>query len=196
MSLAENNAWPDPGSPDGDALRALTAALEAIVADRGLLGALTEEERTRLLAAAGDVFNPDLAQRRRWGKAVRRREKAAQARPRRGRARRDRHPRAAREAGVHDAERLPARRLRAGRGRRRARVPRGRSSRSTATSASSTTPSVHPFYDQLCPRVRRLQLREAHRDGRPARPRRAAHRRAREDRLPGRDQAAARRRAR
>ena len=32
MSLAENNGWPEPGSPDGDALRALTAALEAIVA--------------------------------------------------------------------------------------------------------------------------------------------------------------------
>ena len=45
------------------------------------------------------------------------------------------------------------------------------------------------------PRLRRLQLRQAHRDGRPARPRRAAHRRARQDRLPGRDQAAAGRRA-
>ena len=54
---------------------------------------------------------------------------------------------------------------------------------------------VHHFYDQLCPAVRRLQLRQAHRAGRPARPRRAAHRRPREDRLPGRAQAAARRRA-
>ncbi|MGZ8783296.1 MAG: SDR family NAD(P)-dependent oxidoreductase [Gaiellaceae bacterium] len=43
---------------------------------RGLLAALTVEERTRLLAAAGDVFNPDLVQRRQWGKTIRRRQKA------------------------------------------------------------------------------------------------------------------------
>ena len=53
--------------------------LEEIVADRALLGALTVEERTRLLRAAGDVYEPDLVQRRRWGKAVRRNEKAAKA---------------------------------------------------------------------------------------------------------------------
>ena len=45
------------------------------------------------------------------------------------------------------------------------------------------------------PRLRRLQLPQAHRDRRPERPRRAAHRRPRQDRLPGRDQAAAGRRA-
>ena len=44
--------------------------------DRGLLGALSVDERTRLLAAAADVHNPDLVQRRRWAKALRRREKA------------------------------------------------------------------------------------------------------------------------
>ena len=58
-------------------LRAATEALEAVVRDRGLLGELSEEDRIRLLAAAGDVFNPDLVQRRLWGKAIRRREKAA-----------------------------------------------------------------------------------------------------------------------
>jgi NAD(P)-dependent dehydrogenase (short-subunit alcohol dehydrogenase family) len=60
-------------------LKAAIAILEEVVADRGLLGALTVEERTRLLRAAGDVFEPDVAQRRRWGKAVRRNEKAAKA---------------------------------------------------------------------------------------------------------------------
>ena len=44
-------------------------------------------------------------------------------------------------------------------------------------------------------RVRGVQLPQAHRARRPARPRRAADRRAREDRLPGGAQAAARRRA-
>jgi NAD(P)-dependent dehydrogenase (short-subunit alcohol dehydrogenase family) len=74
----------DPeGNARGDAagrrLKAATEALEEIVRDRGLLGALTVEERTRLLAAAGQVYNPDIVQRRQWGKAVRRREKAEKA---------------------------------------------------------------------------------------------------------------------
>ncbi len=46
-------------------LKALADELEAIVADRSLLKALSLEERTRLLAAAGDVHNPDVVQRRR-----------------------------------------------------------------------------------------------------------------------------------
>jgi len=62
---------------DAERLRAATEILEAIVRDRGLLGALTVEERTRLIAAAGDLYNPDLEQRRRWMKASRRAEKAA-----------------------------------------------------------------------------------------------------------------------
>jgi NAD(P)-dependent dehydrogenase (short-subunit alcohol dehydrogenase family) len=80
MSVAPNNGWFDSSSPDAERLRAVTAALEEIVRDRSLLGSLTIEERTRLLRAAGDVHEPDLVQRRRWGKAVRRNEKAARAR--------------------------------------------------------------------------------------------------------------------
>ncbi len=57
-------------------LREAIELLEAVVRDRGLLGALSLEERHRLVAAAGDVFNPDVVQRRQWGKALRRREKA------------------------------------------------------------------------------------------------------------------------
>src|SRR5215210_141029 len=79
MSAAPNNGWFDSSSPDAERLRALTAALEEIVRDRSLLGSLTVEERTRLLRAAADVHEPDLVQRRRWGKAVRRNEKAARA---------------------------------------------------------------------------------------------------------------------
>ena len=58
-------------------LKAATEILESVVRDRGLLGALSVEERTRLLAAAGDVHNPDLVQRRLWAKSLRKREKAA-----------------------------------------------------------------------------------------------------------------------
>jgi NAD(P)-dependent dehydrogenase (short-subunit alcohol dehydrogenase family) len=58
-------------------LRALADGLEEIVADRSLLKELSVEERTRLLAAAGDVHNPDVVQRRRFNKVVRREKKAA-----------------------------------------------------------------------------------------------------------------------
>src|SRR5690242_1191536 len=70
---------PMPETPDDVAarLRAATALLEAIARDRSLLGTLSVEERTRLLSAAGDVFEPDLVQRRLWGKAIRRNEKLA-----------------------------------------------------------------------------------------------------------------------
>ena len=57
-------------------LKAAIDALEAVVHDRSLLGALSEEEQHRLLTAAGDVFNPDVVARRQWGKAMRRQEKA------------------------------------------------------------------------------------------------------------------------
>ena len=50
-------------------------ALEAVIADRGLLELLPEEDRSRLLAAAGDVFCPDVGQRRRLVKARKRRRK-------------------------------------------------------------------------------------------------------------------------
>ena len=60
----------------GDRLRALTEVLEPVVADRSLLDALPLEERTRLLNAAGDVYSPDVAARRRQIKAQRRQHKA------------------------------------------------------------------------------------------------------------------------
>src|SRR3954462_6885515 len=58
-------------------LKAAVEALEAVVRDRGLLRALSLEERTRFLTAAGDVYNPDVVQRRRFNKTVRREKKAA-----------------------------------------------------------------------------------------------------------------------
>jgi len=66
-------------SPDDTAarLRAATELLESVVRDRSLLGLLSLEERTRLQSAAADVFNPDVAQRRRFTKAQRKQEKAA-----------------------------------------------------------------------------------------------------------------------
>jgi NAD(P)-dependent dehydrogenase (short-subunit alcohol dehydrogenase family) len=60
----------------GDRLRAATELLESVVTDRSLLAALPLEERTRLLNAAGDVYSPDVEQRRRQIKAERRQHKA------------------------------------------------------------------------------------------------------------------------
>ena len=60
-------------------LRAAAEALEAVVGNRALLGALTEEERTRLLRAAGQVSRPDAVDRRKLVKATQRQRKAAKA---------------------------------------------------------------------------------------------------------------------
>jgi NAD(P)-dependent dehydrogenase (short-subunit alcohol dehydrogenase family) len=54
----------------------LISALEEIVADREVLNSLPIAERSRLLAAAGAVFEPDVELRRRQIKADRRRRKA------------------------------------------------------------------------------------------------------------------------
>ena len=72
MAIGEHAAGEDVVAQ----LRAATELLEAVVRDRTLLTQLTVEERTRLLAAAGDVFNPDLVQRRQWSKTLRRQGKA------------------------------------------------------------------------------------------------------------------------
>ncbi len=70
------------GEPDHPAaslaarLRSTTEMLESIVADRSLLRDLSVEDRTRLLNAAGTLFNPNAEERRLQGRAQRRKEKA------------------------------------------------------------------------------------------------------------------------
>ena len=50
-------------------LKAAAEILEQAAANRALLAELTVEDRTRLLKAAGDIYCPDVAQRRRLVKA-------------------------------------------------------------------------------------------------------------------------------
>ena len=57
-------------------VRAATDLLEAVAADRSTIDALPEAERIRFLNAAGDVFCPDVDERRLRVKARRRRERA------------------------------------------------------------------------------------------------------------------------
>ena len=46
-------------------VRQAAALLERLRGDRALLAQLPQEERTRLLQAAGDVYCPDVSERRR-----------------------------------------------------------------------------------------------------------------------------------
>jgi NAD(P)-dependent dehydrogenase (short-subunit alcohol dehydrogenase family) len=64
----------------GRRLLAAAEALEAVVADRGLLAHVSAEDRRRILEAAGQVYNPDVNARRRMVKATIRRRKAARVR--------------------------------------------------------------------------------------------------------------------
>jgi len=59
----------NPGAASVEQLKAAAAVLEAAAANRALLAALTVEERTRLLTAAGEIYCPDLKERRRLVKA-------------------------------------------------------------------------------------------------------------------------------
>ena len=57
-------------------LKAAAEILEQAVKNRALLAELSEEERTRLLTAAGAIYCPDVNERRRLVKAKVRRRKA------------------------------------------------------------------------------------------------------------------------
>ena len=80
MSTAENSNGGPAADETTAKLREATELLESVAHNRGLLGGLTVEERTRLLKAAADVFNPDVVQRRRFTKAKRKEERDASIR--------------------------------------------------------------------------------------------------------------------
>src|SRR3954447_22515481 len=80
MSTAENSDARQESDETAAKLREATELLESVAHNRGLLGSLTVDERTRLLTAAADVFNPDVVQRRRFTKAKRKEERDASIR--------------------------------------------------------------------------------------------------------------------
>ena len=59
----------------GERLRAAVELLEAVAKDRTLLAKMTNEDRTRLLQAAGQVFSPSVSDRRRLSRARQREHK-------------------------------------------------------------------------------------------------------------------------
>jgi NAD(P)-dependent dehydrogenase (short-subunit alcohol dehydrogenase family) len=76
--MSASHSLPAVGTPAPsliDRLRAATEILELATADRALLAQLSVEDRTRLLKVAGDIYCPDVRQRRRLLKAKVRREK-------------------------------------------------------------------------------------------------------------------------
>ncbi len=65
-------------APSAEELKAAVELLERVVRDRALLATMPEEDRTRLVQAAGEVFCPDLKERRRLVKAKTRQRKNEQ----------------------------------------------------------------------------------------------------------------------
>ena len=61
-------------------LRAATAVLEELVADRSLLVGVPPDDQRRLLQAAGQVYSPDAIARRRLVRATMRQRKATKVR--------------------------------------------------------------------------------------------------------------------
>jgi NAD(P)-dependent dehydrogenase (short-subunit alcohol dehydrogenase family) len=59
-------------------LKSAAELLEAVAADRTLLAGMSKEDRVRLMQAAGQIFCPDVAERRRLTKATQKQRKAEQ----------------------------------------------------------------------------------------------------------------------
>jgi NAD(P)-dependent dehydrogenase (short-subunit alcohol dehydrogenase family) len=78
LSHTRNGPSQPPGAAQtsADQLRAATRILRAAASNRALLAELSEEERTKLLQAAGEVYCPDVVARRRLVKAKVRLKKA------------------------------------------------------------------------------------------------------------------------
>jgi NAD(P)-dependent dehydrogenase (short-subunit alcohol dehydrogenase family) len=76
--MSDSKVGPVNGDKLADvaALRLATELLEKAAKDRALLGQLSVEDRTRLLKAAGEIYTPDVNQRRRLVKATIKKRKA------------------------------------------------------------------------------------------------------------------------
>ncbi len=138
----------------GERLQAATELLEAIVADRTILAALPLDQRTRLLNAAGDVYSPDVEQRRREIKAERRLHKAQKV---------QREQAKLSETGIRTLRARPVFTTPnvfppsnvepddiTDVGRFEGALPAGELERHCYVCKLGYT-EIHPFYDQLCP---------------------------------------------
>jgi NAD(P)-dependent dehydrogenase (short-subunit alcohol dehydrogenase family) len=130
-----------------DTLRRCTEVLEAVVADRALLGQLSQHDRLALLKAAGRVVHPDDTQKRRLVRTLRqenRRKVEIHDRALKAAA----GIRVAREAPVFAA---PQRALPAGEAARDPGRPRELKRPRNCYVCKAEYRQLHFFYDALCP---------------------------------------------
>ena len=149
---------PDPDATplSAERLRELTALLEAVIADRGVLASLSNEELSRLSNAAGELYQPDLELRRQQIKLIRRKQKTDRT---------TRHQQVLNETGIRALRAKPV-----------YLTPNVFPS-TTADDGVVDDPEfrelvdpqhcyvckrkftlVHPFYDQLCPECAEFNL--------------------------------------
>ncbi len=133
-------------------VQAAAELLETVIADRSLLQDLPLEQRTRLLSAAGDVYEPDVEARRRQIKAERREVKQQKAQRDQG-ALNETGIRSLRAKPVFTTPNVFAPSLTG---------PDEIDDSSTSEERESAQPQhcyickqkysqIHPFYDQMCP---------------------------------------------
>ncbi len=152
-------ATPPPDPALTARFRAAAELLEAVAANRALLTALSAEDRTRLLQAAGQVSRPDAADRRRLVKATKRQRKVE---------RRERVERVLSQTGIRQLRREPVfttpnvfppdgfeqREVTDDPGFREAVEPQN------CYVCKRDYEQIHPFYDQLCPPCAELNFRK------------------------------------
>jgi NAD(P)-dependent dehydrogenase (short-subunit alcohol dehydrogenase family) len=146
-SSGKLTAGPSPQAlvegPGIEELRKALAVLEAVVSDRAILAQLPNEERTRLLVAAGRTVHPDIQQKRRLVRSLRSAERRrAEARDRAVLAQTG--IRSARQADVFVA---PPKALAAG----EPPAVREVSTPKRCYVCKTEYRRVHSFYDALCP---------------------------------------------
>ena len=130
-------------APGPEDLRRAREVLEAVVSDRALLAQLPDDERTRLLVAAGRTVHPDLQQKRRLVRSLR----AAQKRRAEARDRAVLQATGIRAARRTDVFVPPKHLLEAGAPTSEREVDRPR----TCYVCKGEYRRVHSFYDALCP---------------------------------------------
>jgi NAD(P)-dependent dehydrogenase (short-subunit alcohol dehydrogenase family) len=140
-------------------LRAAAELLEKVAADRALLTGLPVEERARLLKAAGEIYAPDVGQRRRLVKAKVRQRKADKLR---------RDQASLNQTGIRKLRQKPVFTT------PNAIPPTGFEQKEIEGDAEfrevvepqncyickSDYTAIHPFYDQLCPACAELNFRK------------------------------------
>ncbi len=140
-------------------LRAAAELLEKAAADRALLASLSQEERTRLLKAAGEIYCPDVRERRRLVKAKTRQRKTEKV---------QRDQTVLNETGIRTLRRKPVfttPNLPPPPDIEPKEIPDNPDAREVVEPQNcyickQDYSTIHHFYDQLCPKCAELNFRK------------------------------------